>query len=120
MDLESILRWEDYSRAKDQMLVHTDIPEAPWWIVESDDKRRARLNMIAHLLSAVPWSKCPTDDQDPQAALVQGLRASTEGRADLRPRPLGHPGLSRDSSRLRPCGVRLLALRLMVDDDREG
>jgi polyphosphate kinase 2 len=57
MDLQSIVRWEDYSRAKDQMLVHTDISEAPWWIVESDDKRRARLNMIAHLLSAVPWSQ---------------------------------------------------------------
>src|SRR5262249_52416296 len=55
MDLESISRWEDYSRAKDQMLVHTDIPEAPWWVVESDDKRRARVNMIAHLLTAVPW-----------------------------------------------------------------
>ena len=40
-----------------QMFVHTDISEAPWWIVESDDKRRARLNMIAHLLSAVPWSQ---------------------------------------------------------------
>ncbi len=55
MDLESITRWEDYSRAKDQMLVHTDIPEAPWWIVESDDKRRARLNMISHLLSTIDY-----------------------------------------------------------------
>ena len=74
MDLQSIPRWEDYSRAKDQMLVHTDIPEAPWWVVESDDKRRARLNMIAHLLSAVPWSQVgPADDQDPQAARVQRL-----------------------------------------------
>ena len=57
MDLESITRWEDYSRAKDQMLVHTDIPEAPWWVVESDDKRRARINMMAHLLTAVPWTR---------------------------------------------------------------
>jgi polyphosphate kinase len=56
MDLQSIARWEDYSRAKDQMLVHTDISEAPWFVVESDDKRRARINMIAHLLTAVPWS----------------------------------------------------------------
>ena len=55
MDLESITRWEDYSRAKDQMLVHTDIPEAPWSIVESDDKRRARLNMISHLLSTIDY-----------------------------------------------------------------
>ena len=55
MDLESITRWEDYSRAKDQMMVHTDIPEAPWWVVESDDKRRARLNMIHHLLASVDY-----------------------------------------------------------------
>jgi polyphosphate kinase 2 len=55
MDLESRVRWEDYSRAKDEMLVHTDIPELRWFVVESDDKRRARLNMIAHLLSTVPY-----------------------------------------------------------------
>ncbi|MFE5813643.1 polyphosphate kinase 2 [Streptomyces sp. NPDC056479] len=55
MDLESITRWEEYSRAKDEMLVHTDITEAPWYVVESDDKRRARLNMIAHLLASVPY-----------------------------------------------------------------
>jgi polyphosphate kinase 2 len=55
MDLESITRWEDYSRAKDEMLLHTDIPEAPWYVVESDDKRRARINMIAHLLSTIPY-----------------------------------------------------------------
>lgn len=55
MDLESITRWEAYSRAKDEMLVHTDVSEAPWYIVESDDKRRARLNMIAHLLGSVPY-----------------------------------------------------------------
>ncbi len=59
MDLESISRWEGYSRAKDEMLIHTDIPEAPWNIVESDDKRRARINMIAHLLSVVPWQEEP-------------------------------------------------------------
>ncbi|MBC7552312.1 MAG: polyphosphate kinase 2 [Cellulomonas sp.] len=57
MDLESITRWEEYSRAKDQMMVHTDIPEAPWWVVESDDKRRARLNMIHHLLSTVDYQQ---------------------------------------------------------------
>ncbi len=57
MDLESVLRWEAYSRAKDEMLVHTDIPEAPWWVVDSDDKRRARLNLIAHLLSSVPYEQ---------------------------------------------------------------
>jgi polyphosphate kinase 2 len=55
MDLESITRWEDYSRAKDEMFVHTDIPEAPWHVVESEDKRSARINMIAHLLSTIPY-----------------------------------------------------------------
>lgn len=55
MDLESISRWEDYSRAKDEMFVHTDIPEAPWYVVESEDKRRSRINMIAHLLTTIPF-----------------------------------------------------------------
>ena len=55
MDLESVTRWEDYSRAKDEMFVHTDIPEAPWYVVDSADKRRARLNMIAHLLSTIDY-----------------------------------------------------------------
>ncbi|GHH74845.1 polyphosphate kinase 2 [Kitasatospora indigofera] len=55
MDTESITRWEEYSRAKDAMFVHTDTPESPWHVVESDDKRRARINMIAHLLSVVPY-----------------------------------------------------------------
>jgi polyphosphate kinase len=55
MDLDSITRWEDYSRAKDEMFVHTDIAEAPWIVVDSDDKRRARINMIAHLLSSIPY-----------------------------------------------------------------
>ncbi|MEZ0094049.1 polyphosphate kinase 2 [Streptacidiphilus sp. EB129] len=61
MDLESITRWEDYSRAKDEMFVHTDIPEARWHVVESEDKRRARINMIAHLLSAVPYHAVPSE-----------------------------------------------------------
>ena len=56
MDLESITHWEDYSRAKDEMFVHTDIPEAPWHVLESDDKRSARINMITHLLSTVAYT----------------------------------------------------------------
>jgi polyphosphate kinase len=54
-DLYARSRWVDYSRAKDDMFVQTDLPEARWNIVEADDKRRARLNCIAHLLSQVPW-----------------------------------------------------------------
>ena len=57
MDLESITRWEEFSKAKDDMLVHTDVPEAPWYIVESEDKRRARINMIAHLLSTIDYQE---------------------------------------------------------------
>ena len=59
MDPESLLRWEDYSRAKDEMMVHTDVPEAPWFVVESDVKRQARLNMMAHLLSTIPYTEVP-------------------------------------------------------------
>ncbi|KHK98017.1 polyphosphate kinase [Microbacterium mangrovi] len=54
-DLESIRRWEDYSRAKDAMFAATDTRESPWWTVESDDKRSARLNTISHLLSSIPY-----------------------------------------------------------------
>ena len=55
MDLEARNRWVDFSRAKDEMFMRTNIPEAPWFTVEADDKRRARLNCLRHLLSKVPW-----------------------------------------------------------------
>jgi polyphosphate kinase 2 len=54
-DLQSITRWEEYSRAKDAMFEATDSPVAPWWTIDSDDKRGARLNAIAHLLEQVPF-----------------------------------------------------------------
>lgn len=54
-DLESLTRWEEYSRAKDEMFVHTDLPESRWHVVESEDKKSARINMLAHLLSSVPY-----------------------------------------------------------------
>ena len=73
MDLESLTRWEDYSRAKDEMFVHTDLPEAPWYVVEADDKRRARVNMIAHLLSSIPYAKVP------RAALTLPPRPPSKG-----------------------------------------
>src|ERR1700712_4552277 len=53
MDVQSISKWEDYSRAKDEMFVHTDIPEAHWWTVESEDKKRSRINVINHFLSSI-------------------------------------------------------------------
>jgi hypothetical protein len=55
MDLESRARWMEYSRARDEMFAHTDIKQAPWYVVEADDKKRARLNTIRHLLSLVPY-----------------------------------------------------------------
>jgi polyphosphate kinase 2 len=55
MDVESLNRWEDYSRAKDEMMVHTDTPGSPWFVVESDIKKHARLNMMAHLLSSIDY-----------------------------------------------------------------
>ena len=57
MDLQSITRWEDYSRAKDAMFIHTDTPTAPWYTVESEDKKRSRINVISHLLSTIPYEK---------------------------------------------------------------
>ena len=55
IDLLSITRWEDYSRAKDDMFEATDHADAPWWTIESDDKRSARINAIKHLLSRIPY-----------------------------------------------------------------
>jgi polyphosphate kinase 2 (PPK2 family) len=57
MDLESRRRWEDYTKAKEAMLERTHIAEAPWWVVPADDKKRARLNCIAHLLAQMPYSE---------------------------------------------------------------
>ncbi len=54
-DIESITRWEDYSRAKDEMFVHTDVEPARWNVVEAEDKKKARINMISHLLAAIPY-----------------------------------------------------------------
>ena len=61
MDLESRNRWEDYSRAKDVMFAHTDIKQAPWYVVESDNKKRARINCISHLLSLIEYQDLTPD-----------------------------------------------------------
>ena len=62
MDLESYARWYSYSRARDMMLETTDTKEAPWYIVRSDDKRRARLNCIAHVLKSIPYKKVSREE----------------------------------------------------------
>jgi len=77
MDLESRSRWVEYSKAKDQMFTHTDIPEAPWYVVDADVKKRARLNCIAHLVSQIPYQ-------------------------DLTPKPIELPPRQTDSGYIRP------------------
>ena len=61
MDLKSFKRWDDYTRARDEMFMATDTPWAPWFVARSDDKRRARLNIIDHLLSNVPYERMPRE-----------------------------------------------------------
>ncbi len=77
MDMESRARWVEYSKAKDEMMAHTDIKQAPWFVVPSDDKRRARLNVIRHLLSLAPYE-------------------------DLTPEPIKLPPRQVDNSYVRP------------------
>ena len=59
MDLQSRVRWEAYTRAKEEMFSHTNIPESPWFIIEGNDKKRARLNCIDHLLKQIPYDDVP-------------------------------------------------------------
>ena len=57
MDLESVNRWDDYSKAKDNMFEHTDTPYSPWYVVESDNKKKARVNCISHFLSLIDYTE---------------------------------------------------------------
>ena len=85
MDLESRDRWEDYSRAKDEMFAFTDTKQSPWYVVEADDKKRARLNCIHHLLSMIPYEDVlPKPFKLPPRKPEQGLRAAADERADVR------------------------------------
>jgi polyphosphate kinase len=83
MDLESFRRWYDYSRARDRMLEATDSKHAPWYLVRSDDKRKARLNCISHLLGMIPYKKVPREKiRLPKRAKKHGYndQASVKGR----------------------------------------
>jgi hypothetical protein len=86
MDLQSRVRWEDYTKAKEEMLARTNIPEAPWYIVEGNDKRRARLNCISHLLSLIPYEEVPHEE----VTLPERVYNATYERAVL-PRELYVP-----------------------------
>ena len=74
MDLEGRDRWEEYSRAKDEMFKYTDTKESPWWVVDSDDKKRARLNTISHLLSVIPYQ-----DVMPPAMVLRPRKEASKG-----------------------------------------
>ena len=106
MDLPSRKRWYDYSRARDMMLKKTDTRVAPWYIVRSDDKRAARLNTIAHLLSRIPHKKLPQEKVKLPAAVDEGRvrrrrvdRApAIRARALLKGLPTSEAGLMRSPS----------------------
>ncbi len=80
MDLESRRRWVEYSRAKDSMFIHTDIKQAPWYVVEADNKKRARLNCIRHFLSTIPYEDLTPEpiDLPPRAEDVGYVRPPME------------------------------------------
>jgi len=73
MDVESRSRWVEYSRAKDEMFAHTDIKQAPWYVVDGDDKKRARLNCISHLLGLIPY-----EDLTPEPITLPPRQAGAE------------------------------------------
>jgi polyphosphate kinase 2 len=91
MDLESYRRWYDYSRARDDMLAATDSDYAPWYIVQADDKRRARLNCIAHLLSLIPYQDTPREKVSLGKRSIKGKYDDEAMLADKRfiPTPFG-------------------------------
>ena len=85
MDLQSITRWEDYSRAKDAMFIHTDTPTAPWYTVESEDKKRSRINVISHLLSSIPYRKIDRELPDiPQRPASDGEEYERPAREEFK------------------------------------
>ncbi len=87
MDLESRLHWQEYSRAKDEMFAHTDIKQAPWWVVPADDKRRARLNCIGHLLTQIRYEDVtrPSVPLDPRPEQHTGYIRSPIGDQNIVP-----------------------------------
>ena len=88
MDLESRTRWVEYSKAKDEMFRHTDIKQAPWYVVNSDDKKRARLNVISHLLSQIPYEDLtPTPIKLPKRQADTGYVRPPVGDQSFIPEP---------------------------------
>lgn len=81
IDLDSRRRWVEYSRAKDVMFQRTDTPDSPWWVVDADDKRRARLNCIHHLLEAIPYHDLTSEALElPERQEMEYLRPPMESQ----------------------------------------
>lgn len=108
MDLDSRARWVDYSKAKDEMFVHTDIPEAPWYVVEADDKRRARLNCIHHLLRSSrtrTWSRCRSSYRPGRWKATTNGRRATSSTTCRTTRRRSYPDLAEGTSRAIPAAT---------------
>ena len=106
IDLQSYSRWYDYSRARDDMFAATDRPEAPWFVAMAEDQKRARLNIISHLLSQIPYEKVPREkvklpERQRRTAIGNlAIRSSlspkcTEVRTTRRSDEAGQPAASR-------------------------
>jgi len=102
MDMQSITRWEDYSRAKDTMMQFTDLSDSPWYTVESDDKKTSRINVIQHLLSTVPY-----EDLHPKTVEIPG-----------RPVAVGYHRPPRESNRYVPDHAHTLPI--LVVEPKKG
>ena len=102
MDLEARARWVDYAEAKDEMFAYTDIKEAPWYVVDADDKKAARLNIISHLLEIVPYEAVPHEADRAAAPPAPGLRTAADRQPDLGARPLRGAMTGRPVDRARP------------------
>ncbi|MEO7095306.1 MAG: polyphosphate kinase 2 [Polyangiales bacterium] len=86
MDLESRKRWVDYSKAKDEMFQHTDTSDVPWWVVPADDKKRARLNTIRHLLEQIPYKDLtPKALKLPRRQKIKGHKRPPEAHQNFVP-----------------------------------
>ena len=104
MDLKSYVRWDDYSRARDEMFAASDTPWAPWYVAHSDDKKRARLNIITHLLDVIPYE--PPPHRKSHLAEARHHRASSARTARSRRPETSRP---RSDRRGRPILSRISA-----------
>ena len=114
MDLESRRRWVEYSKAKDEMFAHTDIKQAPWYVVDADVKKRARLNCIRHLIGIFPYEDLtPEPVELPRRTEAGGVRPPADVRPDVRPRRIPVAAAAGDAARHRT------GRRVSVSEQRE-